>query len=54
MHMVFFDFKAIGADKSIDYSGGIIKNHQKTLIVDFKSGGADNRVDCRGGTIKNH
>ena len=28
---VFFDFKASGADKRVDYRGGIIKNHQKTI-----------------------
>ena len=30
MHMVFFDFKAIGPGKRGGYRGGIIKNHQKT------------------------
>ena len=27
MPFVFFDFKAIGADKRVDYRGGTIKNH---------------------------
>ena len=31
MHMVFFDFKSGGADKRVDYRGGTIKNHQKSL-----------------------
>ena len=31
MHMLIFDFKSGGADKRVDYRGGIIKNHEKTL-----------------------
>ena len=30
MHMLIFDFKAIGPGKRGGYRGGIIKNHQKT------------------------
>ena len=28
---VFFDFKASGDGSRVDYRGGIIKNHQKTM-----------------------
>ena len=28
---VFFDFKAVGDDPRVDYRGGTIKNHQKTM-----------------------
>ena len=31
MPFVFFHFKAIGADKRVDYKGGTIKNQQNTI-----------------------